>query len=98
MKVQTIDKFPKIVEDKASSTEITEKNLSEHLNKVSIWIYAGIYRKNFQQLSKDEKSDLLVRYYNAVVVWFDGNFVLLLLSDFWLGNKVLQCHDSQVWL
>ena len=77
-----MDKFPRIVEDKASSTEINEKKLSEHLNEVSIWIYAGIYREKFQQLSKDEKSDLLIRYYNAVVARFYGNFVFLLISDF----------------
>ena len=75
-----MDKFPKIVEDKASSTEIGEKKLFEYLNKVSIWNYAGILRENFQQLSKDEERDLLIRYYNAVVARLDGKFVFF--SDF----------------
>lgn len=77
-----MDKFPKIVEDQVSSTEIDEKKLSEHLNKVSIWIYAVIYTENFQQASKDEKTELLKRYYNAAVAQFDGNFVIFLISDF----------------
>ena len=78
MKVQTMDIFHKIVEDKASSTEIDEKKLSKYLNKVSFWNYTGIFRKTFQQLSKDEKRDLLIGYYNAMVARFDGKFVLFL--------------------
>ena len=78
LKVQTMDIFHKIVEDKASSTEIDEKKLSKYLNKVSFWNYAGIFRKTFQQLSKDEKRDLLIGYYNAMVARFDGKFVLFL--------------------
>ena len=81
LKVQTMDIFHKIVEDKASSTEIDEKKLSKYLNKVSFRNYAGIFRKTFQQLSKDEKRDLLIGYYNAMVARFDGKVCAFFISD-----------------
>ena len=90
LKVQTMDIFHKIVEDKASSNEIDEKKLSKYLNKISFWNYTGIFRKTFQQLSKDEKRDLLIGYYNAMVARFDCKFVFFFSDFFYCQNPILK--------
>ena len=40
-----------------------------------MWNYANISRENFQQISKNEKGGLLIRYYNTMVSRFNSKFV-----------------------
>ena len=53
-----IERFLRIVEEKAFSREIDGRKVLEFLRKAPIWDFAGIRKENFQQFSNDEKSNL----------------------------------------
>ena len=56
-----LEKLLNIVSEESSSVDIDETNLRNFASKVPIWDYAGIFKFEYQNLSKDDKSSLLIK-------------------------------------
>ena len=67
-----------MVNEQASSSKTDKDKLLTYMNKVPVCKFEGITRQASQQFSTEEKSDLLLRYYNTMKARFDGkNFVFI---------------------
>ena len=88
-----MDKYLELVEYYSSAEKIDELKLKQYFSKVAIWNFAQIFKQKYKNLSKDEQSLLLKRYYVEIVIRFgqEVNFLLssclkkyscLFLSDF----------------
>ena len=63
-----MEKFLQMVDSHASSSKIDKEKLASFLVKFLIWEFAGMIRQAFQQFSKEEKSDLIFGYDDAMKV------------------------------
>ena len=61
-----------MVDDNAYSRIIDVVKLDTYLEKVSIWKFVDISKVPYLQFSKEEKADLLLRYYDGMKARFEG--------------------------
>lgn len=61
-----------MVDNSASSSKTNEVQLSEYLKKFPVWEFEGIDRGCYQKFTKEQKSDILARYYYAMRGRFDS--------------------------
>ena len=64
--VTKMERVATLSNEEASSSEIDENKFLEYSGNVPIWDFGGITKDNFQQFSKQENSNLFLRYYNTV--------------------------------
>ena len=61
-----------MIDNNSSSSKTNEAKLSEHLKKFPIWEFECIDRVCYQKFTKEQKSDILARYYYAMRGRFDS--------------------------
>ena len=76
-----------MVESKASFSKIDKAKLASFIEQVPIWEFEGISRIANQQLSKEQKKEISIRYYDAMKA--------LLKSKLWFFVSIFENFCAQ---
>ena len=69
---------------------IDEVKLRNFISKVPMWDYAGIRKFEYENLSKDDKKSLLIKYYHALLLKVEGEIIAIFLLT-WFYRLVSLC-------